>query len=104
MCTPGVRGACDRYIDPNFPAPIRPTLIGRPCASRCFNNENRFIVKLPSARQRRNPANLMHIPSASLTSKAVLKDSINENEYDPTVGRGAVDPSVVSAALNYDIA
>ena len=33
-CTPGVRGICARYIEPNFPAPIKPMRIGRPSASR----------------------------------------------------------------------
>ncbi len=34
-CTPGVRGICARYIEPNLPAPIRPMRIGRFSAARC---------------------------------------------------------------------
>ena len=33
-CTPGVRGICARYIEPNLPAPIRPTRIGLPVGLR----------------------------------------------------------------------
>src|SRR4051812_23004625 len=42
-CTPGVRGTCARYMEPNLPAPIRPTRIGRPCAARSCNFVNRFM-------------------------------------------------------------
>ena len=35
MCKPGVRGTCDKYIDPNLPAPIMPTRTGFPAAARC---------------------------------------------------------------------
>ena len=30
-CTPGVRGTWARYIEPNLPAPMRPTRMGLPC-------------------------------------------------------------------------
>ena len=29
-CRPGVRGTCDRNIEPNLPAPMRPTRMGVP--------------------------------------------------------------------------
>jgi hypothetical protein len=34
ISTPGMRGAWFRNIDPNLPAPISPTLTGRPAAAR----------------------------------------------------------------------
>src|SRR5271166_1778376 len=33
-CTPGVFGTWARYMAPNLPAPIRPTISGLPCAAR----------------------------------------------------------------------
>ena len=46
MRTPGVCRACDRYIEPNFPAPIRPMRSGLPRASRSFNKRCRFTFAL----------------------------------------------------------
>src|SRR3954470_18670763 len=40
-CTPGVRGTCARYMEPNLPAPIRPTRTGLPSAARCWSLEYR---------------------------------------------------------------
>ena len=34
MCMPSMCWACDRIIEPNLPAPIRPTRTGRPAAAR----------------------------------------------------------------------
>ena len=42
---PGVRRACERYIDPNFPAPISPTRRGRESAARCSSSRCRFILR-----------------------------------------------------------
>ena len=42
--TPGVRGTCDRYIEPNLPAPIRPTRIGWFSAWRFSSCAWRLIV------------------------------------------------------------
>ena len=46
---PGVRGACDRYIEPNLPAPIRPTRTGRPSLARRCSLANRDMVGSPWA-------------------------------------------------------
>src|SRR5882672_7835851 len=46
MCTPGVRGACARYMAANLPAPITPTRNGRPWASRSLSFAWRFIGAL----------------------------------------------------------
>ena len=43
MCMPGVRGTCERYIEPNLPAPIMPTRTGLPSAARCCSFAKRFI-------------------------------------------------------------
>ena len=40
---PGVFGICDRYIEPNLPAPIKPTRTGLPEATRCCRSLWRFI-------------------------------------------------------------
>ena len=39
---PRVSRACERNIVPNLPAPIRPTVTGRPAASRSSSKEWRF--------------------------------------------------------------
>ena len=41
---PGVCFACARYIAPNLPAPIRPTLSGRPSAARATSMRWRFTA------------------------------------------------------------
>src|SRR6185437_15868744 len=41
-CRPRVRRACDRNMVPNLPAPIRPTVTGRPAASRSRSLADRF--------------------------------------------------------------
>src|SRR5205085_11216879 len=41
-CMPRVRRTCERNIVPNLPAPIRPTVTGRPAASRSSSNACRF--------------------------------------------------------------
>src|SRR3954453_5539765 len=41
-CIPSVRRACDRNIVPNLPAPISPTVTGRPAALRSSNSACRF--------------------------------------------------------------
>ena len=41
---PGVCFACARYIAPNLPAPIRPTLSGRPSAARASSMRWRFTA------------------------------------------------------------
>src|SRR5258706_8853326 len=44
MWIPGVRRACDRYIDPNLPAPTRTTRTGRPAALRSCSSWWRFMT------------------------------------------------------------
>src|SRR6185437_11565358 len=45
---PGVVGTWLRNMEPNFPAPIRPTRTGRPSSMRLLSSRCRFIRPLPS--------------------------------------------------------
>ena len=45
--TPGVRGTCARYIEPNLPAPMRPMRTGLPSAARCWSLAYRLMLRLP---------------------------------------------------------
>src|SRR3954453_19294361 len=46
-CSPSVLRACVRNMVPNLPAPIRPTVTGRPAAFRSSNRVCRFTRDLP---------------------------------------------------------
>ena len=54
-CSPLVSRACVRNIVPNFPAPIRPTVTGRPDASRSRRRVERFIHRRYDKAQPRVP-------------------------------------------------
>src|SRR5690606_15854169 len=44
-CTPGMRGAWARYMEPNLPAPTRAIRTGRPSAARCRSLLWRLMVR-----------------------------------------------------------
>ena len=46
-CMPGVRRACERYIEPNLPAPMSTTRTGRPSAARLSRSRKRFMGVAP---------------------------------------------------------
>src|SRR5439155_863337 len=48
MWMPGVCFACARYIAPNLPAPINPTVRGWPSAARCCSRRWRFMASAPA--------------------------------------------------------
>ena len=47
MCIPGVRMPWDRNMEPNLPAPIRPTRTGRPLAARACSMVKRLMAWIP---------------------------------------------------------
>ena len=51
----GERGAWARNIEPNLPAPIRPTRTGRPAARRSTASRCRFIARRPTRSGSRRP-------------------------------------------------
>jgi hypothetical protein len=58
-CSPGVRGACDKNIEPNFPAPMTPTRTGVPASASAASLRDRLMDDLPtslSSRRRRTAA------------------------------------------------
>ena len=44
-CMPSVSRAWARNMEPNFPAPMRPTVTGFPAALRASSNRWRFMAK-----------------------------------------------------------
>src|ERR1043166_4748367 len=52
---PRVSRACERNMVPNLPAPIRPTVTGRPAASRSSRREWRFTNSSAQVSARRTP-------------------------------------------------
>src|SRR5690349_20770897 len=52
MCSPSVRRACARNMVPNLPAPISPTVTGRPAAFRSSNSVCRFTSASPAFSRR----------------------------------------------------
>ena len=53
--TPGVRGICAKYIEPNLPAPMRPMRIGLPSAWRRCSCACRLMAKPPRFALRYSP-------------------------------------------------
>ena len=67
-CTPGVRGICARYIEPNLPAPIRPMRIGLPSACA--------LLELCVQAHREPPCfALRHSPGSGLAAHAAIFSS-----------------------------
>ena len=48
-CSPGVRAAMARNMEPNLPAPITPTVTGRPAAPRSGNTTAQIHLLLPGS-------------------------------------------------------
>src|SRR5271165_3854291 len=49
-CTPGVLGTWARYMAPNLPAPIKPTVSGLPCSARSWSCAYRPTARAASGR------------------------------------------------------
>ena len=69
---PGVRSACDRYIEPNLPAPIRPTRRGLPAASRASKSLCRFTGAPQAARASGRSAILTDSSSRQLSASGTI--------------------------------
>src|SRR5665213_3444066 len=79
-CMPAVSRACDRNMVPNFPAPITPTVTGRPSASRSSNLPCRFMRDAPSRMARRKHRRPLETSGRGSAVSAVLLAENPRNE------------------------
>ena len=74
ICMPAVSRACDRNMVPNLPAPMTPTVTGRPAASRSSNLACRFTGVSPDRFVSAKPKHKRAAETSALRAAHVLAD------------------------------